>query len=157
MATGTESKLMTLRARAEAQARKLALPGSPGDARSSPVVLFVEELLLEAERAGAADLHIIPSETHCPAAFLIQGHLQPVCMLTPELYEMVRARLKIMAGLNLLENRRAQDGLLYQGLPAALAGWMLRLRTLPAGRPWELLVVALRRAPLPFKPPLSAA
>src|SRR5690606_13703539 len=82
----------------------------------SPVVRFVNQLLRDAINQRASDVHIEPFEACCRIRFRIDGHLQEITRIPSRFSPRISSRLKVMAGLDITERRRPQDGRL--GLPA---------------------------------------
>lgn len=73
---------------------------------------FVTQILYEALRLGATDIHMEPYEDHMRLRYRIDGILQdiPVPSGLQELYAAIVSRLKVMAGLNIAERRLPHDG-----------------------------------------------
>ncbi len=83
--------------------------GLPADA---PMADFVNQILVEALRMDATDVHIEPYQTSIKLRYRIDGVLQdiPVPEGLRQLYNSIVSRLKVMAGLNIAERRVAHDG-----------------------------------------------
>ena len=81
---------------------------APADDRSAAMI--VEQLLRKAVKAGASDIHIEPEETAIATRFRHDGMLRPGPSLPRALYSGVLTRIKILANLNIAENRLPQDG-----------------------------------------------
>ncbi len=75
-----------------------------------PVVRLVNQLLREAVRDRASDVHIEPSEHHVVVRYRIDGVLQEVMRLPAAARAGVTSRVKIMAEMDIAERRRPQDG-----------------------------------------------
>ncbi|HKK19123.1 MAG TPA: GspE/PulE family protein [Opitutales bacterium] len=73
---------------------------------------FVTQILDEALRLGATDIHFEPYEDRMRLRYRIDGILQdiPVPSGLQELYGAIVSRLKVMAGLNIAERRLPHDG-----------------------------------------------
>ncbi|MFP4069396.1 MAG: GspE/PulE family protein [Opitutales bacterium] len=73
---------------------------------------FVTQILYEALRLGATDIHMEPYEDRMRLRYRIDGILQdiPVPSGLQELYGAIVSRLKVMAGLNIAERRLPHDG-----------------------------------------------
>lgn len=73
---------------------------------------FVTQILHEALRLGATDIHMEPYEDRMRLRYRIDGILQdiPVPAGLQELYAAIVSRLKVMAGLNIAERRLPHDG-----------------------------------------------
>jgi type IV pilus assembly protein PilB len=81
---------------------------------NSPIVKLIEELIDEAVRAGASDLHLEPEETVVRIRHRIDGILTHTDTLPRELQPSVVSRLKVMAGLDIAEQRLPQEGRITQ-------------------------------------------
>lgn len=75
-----------------------------------PLVELVDQLILRAVGERATDLHIEPEEMIVSVRYRIDSVLQPGPMIPKPLQAAIAARIKIMAGLNISENRMPQDG-----------------------------------------------
>lgn len=75
-----------------------------------PVVELVNQILLDAIRSGASDLHIEPRADRIEVRHRINGMLEPVRNIPRGLLPMLTTRLKIMGELDIVENRQPQDG-----------------------------------------------
>ncbi|MCL6689236.1 type IV-A pilus assembly ATPase PilB [Pseudomonas sp. R3.Fl] len=81
-----------------------------GDADDAPVVRFVNKMLLDAIKGGSSDLHFEPYEKIYRVRFRTDGILQEVAKPPIQLASRISARLKVMAGLDISERRKPQDG-----------------------------------------------
>ncbi|NQW16535.1 MAG: type II/IV secretion system protein [Chloroflexi bacterium] len=80
------------------------------DDADSPVVRAIDTLIAQAAKARATDIHIEPMEQALRVRFRIDGLLQEVVKLPPASHSALVSRLKIMAGMDIAERRRPQDG-----------------------------------------------
>lgn len=80
------------------------------DADDAPVVKFVNKMLLDAIRLGSSDLHFEPYEKAYRVRFRTDGILHEASKPPIQLASRLAARLKVMAGLDISERRRPQDG-----------------------------------------------
>mgnify|MGYP000085467109 CR=1 FL=1 len=83
------------------------------DARvTAGITRYVDQLLADALRLEATDIHIEPYLTRVKIRYRVDGVMQPV--KTPpglrQVYGALVSRLKIMAGLNIAEKRLPHDG-----------------------------------------------
>ncbi len=81
-------------------------------AQEATVVRLVNEILLEAIRDRASDVHIEPHETGLRIRYRIDGVLHTT-NVPPEIrrfHAAIVSRIKILANLNIAEHRLAQDG-----------------------------------------------
>ncbi|MDQ1541155.1 MAG: type pilus assembly protein PilB, partial [Actinomycetota bacterium] len=76
----------------------------------APVVQVVQLLITQALRDRASDIHIEPTDDRIRVRYRIDGALHDVLSLPGSMGPAVVSRLKIMAGMNIVERRRPQDG-----------------------------------------------
>ena len=76
----------------------------------APIVNIVNGILLEAIRKKVSDIHIQCNRDVVLVRFRIDGVLQVVKKLDKKIYPLIVSRIKIMANLNVMENRLCQDG-----------------------------------------------
>jgi type IV pilus assembly protein PilB len=76
----------------------------------TPVVKFVNKVLVDAIRKGASDIHFEPYETEYRVRLRIDGLLKQVTKVPTNLSSRIAARLKVMAQLDIAEKRVPQDG-----------------------------------------------
>jgi type IV pilus assembly protein PilB len=91
----------------------LAAAGDSGvDAKGddTPVVKFINKVLVDAIRKGASDIHFEPYETDYRVRVRIDGILKQVAKVPVKLQARIAARLKVMAQLDIAEKRVPQDG-----------------------------------------------
>ena len=83
-------------------------PEVGGDA--APVVQVVDKILRQALRDRASDVHIEPQQERVRVRYRIDGALHDVLELPGSMAAALVSRVKIMAGMNIVERRRPQDG-----------------------------------------------
>jgi type IV pilus assembly protein PilB len=76
----------------------------------SPIVRLVNQLLSNAGTSKASDIHIDPQETKVVIRYRIDGMLRVERVLPKHMQNVLTARIKIMANLDITENRVPQDG-----------------------------------------------
>ena len=76
----------------------------------TPVVKFVNKVLVDAIRKGASDIHFEPYETEYRVRVRIDGILKQIAKVPVKLHSRIAARLKVMAQLDIAEKRVPQDG-----------------------------------------------
>jgi type II secretory ATPase GspE/PulE/Tfp pilus assembly ATPase PilB-like protein len=76
----------------------------------APVVRAIDLLIKQAVRDRASDVHIEPQEDRLRIRYRIDGILHEVMSLPLTVHPPLISRIKIMAGLNIAERRRPQDG-----------------------------------------------
>ncbi|MDX2299928.1 MAG: GspE/PulE family protein [Xanthomonadaceae bacterium] len=78
--------------------------------REQPVVRIVADMVEEAARRRASDIHIRPGEHGAELLYRIDDELVPVRGFLRALLPAIVSRIKVLAGMNLAEHRRPQDG-----------------------------------------------
>ncbi|MEO5574287.1 MAG: type IV-A pilus assembly ATPase PilB [Gammaproteobacteria bacterium] len=80
------------------------------DVDDTPVVRFVNKVLLDAINQGASDIHFEPYEKTLRVRFRQDGILREVASPPVNLASRIGARLKVMSRLDISERRLPQDG-----------------------------------------------
>ena len=80
------------------------------DVDDTPVVRFVNKVLLDAIKRGASDIHIEPYEKVFRIRFRIDGILQEVTEPPLNMAGRLTARIKVMSRMDISERRVPQDG-----------------------------------------------
>ncbi len=75
-----------------------------------PGIKLVDRIITEAVKAEATDIHIEPDENTIRIRYRVDGILHQFSSLSRNLQSAVTTRIKIMANLNISENRIPQDG-----------------------------------------------
>lgn len=81
----------------------------PDDA-DAPVVRLAHQLLLDAHRLRASDLHVEPGRDGARVRIRVDGMLKEVARVPRAVRRPLTSRLKIMGGMDIAEQRRPQDG-----------------------------------------------
>ena len=76
----------------------------------TPVVKFINKVLVDGIRRGASDVHFEPYEDKYRVRLRIDGILKQVATIPVKLAPRIAARLKVMAQLDIAEKRVPQDG-----------------------------------------------
>jgi general secretion pathway protein E len=76
----------------------------------APVVRAVDLIIRQAVRDRASDVHVEPQEDRLRIRSRIDGMLHEVMSLPLNVHAPLISRIKIMAGMNIAERRRSQDG-----------------------------------------------
>jgi type IV pilus assembly protein PilB len=76
----------------------------------APVVRVVEKIITQALRDRASDIHLEPSGDRVRVRYRIDGALAEVLDLPGSIGPGLVSRVKILAGMNIVERRRPQDG-----------------------------------------------
>lgn len=96
------------------------------------IVRFVNQIIVEADRQGATDIHIEPQETELRIRYRIDGMLHKVDV-PPQLNRLKAAiisRIKVMANLDIAEKRLPMDGRI--GIRISGQDIDIRVSTMPA-------------------------
>jgi type IV pilus assembly protein PilB len=96
----------------------------------SPIIKLVNQIIQQAIQQKASDIHFDPHETKLVVRYRIDGLLKTVRNLPKHMQNMLISRIKIMANLNITENRLPQDGRIKLNLNMHPVD--LRVSTLPA-------------------------
>ena len=89
---------------------------SESDIDDTPVVRFVNKVLLDAINTGASDIHLEPYEKDFRVRFRSDGVLHEVASPPRSLAMRIIARLKVMSRMNIAERRVPQDGRIKMNL-----------------------------------------
>lgn len=81
-----------------------------GDIDETPIVRFVNKILLDAIKKGVSDIHIEPYEKKFRVRYRSDGILQEVAAPPANLANRITARLKVMSRMDIAERRVPQDG-----------------------------------------------
>jgi type IV pilus assembly protein PilB len=76
----------------------------------APIVQVVNRVITQALRDRASDVHLEPQDNRLRIRFRIDGALHDVISLPEDMAPALTSRIKIMAGMNIVERRRPQDG-----------------------------------------------
>jgi len=79
-------------------------------ADDTPVVKFINKVLLDAIKRGASDIHFEPYEHVYRVRFRMDGLLRPIASPPVKLAPRISSRLKVMSSLDIAERRVPQDG-----------------------------------------------
>ncbi|EIJ43917.1 type II secretory pathway, ATPase PulE/Tfp pilus assembly pathway, ATPase PilB [Beggiatoa alba B18LD] len=91
---------------------------------SQPFVRLVDALLSDAVKRGASDIHFEPEKGFLRIRYRLDGVLQQIRSLHKSYWSAIAVRIKVLAGLNIAENRIPQDG----RISLTLAGRLIDFR-----------------------------
>ncbi|HHW17309.1 MAG TPA: type II/IV secretion system protein [Firmicutes bacterium] len=105
-------------------------PSSPRPLRleDEPIINVVDNMIKEAARRGASDIHVEPFSDKSKIRFRIDGVLEQAGAPPRTLHDAIVTRLKVLGGMDIAEKRLPQDG---------------RFSTSIDGRPYDLRVSTL--------------
>jgi type IV pilus assembly protein PilB len=101
-----------------------------GGDESQPVIRLVDELINEAVRQGASDIHIEPGERELRIRIRVDGVLREVAAPPLGLHKALVSRIKIISKLDISKTRSPQDGAYHHRSGDSEA--MLRISVLPS-------------------------
>lgn len=84
-----------------------------GEENSAPVVRFVNNILENAVRMEASDIHIEQFNDYMRVRFRIDGMLTEYLRGNTNPYKAIVSRIKLMSNINISETRLPQDGRIY--------------------------------------------
>ncbi len=79
----------------------------------NPVVRFVDAVLKDAVHQGASDLHFEPEKLFLRIRYRVDGKLFQTRSIHKDYWSSISVRIKIMAGMNIAETRKTQDGRIH--------------------------------------------
>ncbi|HVL32659.1 MAG TPA: GspE/PulE family protein [Actinomycetota bacterium] len=80
------------------------------DQEDAPVVQAVDLIIRQGVEDRASDIHIEPRDEHLVIRFRVDGVLHEATTLPRAMGRAVSSRIKVMAGMNIVDRRRPQDG-----------------------------------------------
>ncbi|MCH6585059.1 MAG: Flp pilus assembly complex ATPase component TadA, partial [Proteobacteria bacterium] len=92
----------------------LSGPSVEMDPTMQPVVTALDNMLTHAFDQRASDIHIEPQENNLRIRFRVDGIMREAMTLPFSIHGSMTSRLKILAGLNIAERRRPQDGQFFK-------------------------------------------
>jgi len=101
---------------------------SQGD-EGSAVIAFVDYILAQAVSQRASDIHLEPYEGFFRVRFRVDGCLYTALSPPPRLHQPMVSRIKILAGMDISEKRKPQDG--HIQAPSGRETIHYRVSTLP--------------------------
>ena len=96
----------------------------------TPIVRFINKVLIDAIKQGASDIHFEPYEKNYRVRFRTDGILREVVRPPKNLAPRLSARLKVMSQMDISERRMPQDGRIQMKLSRSRA-IDFRVNTLP--------------------------
>jgi type IV pilus assembly protein PilB len=103
----------------------------------APVVQVVQKILTQALRDRASDIHVEPQDDALRIRYRIDGALVEALTLPASMSSAVTSRIKVMAGMNIVERRRPQDG----QIATTIDGREVDIRVASMGTIWGEKVV----------------
>jgi len=126
---------------------RLDQPPPPG--RDGLVIRYVNQLLEQALRVGASDIHIEHFEGLCRARLRVDGRLSESTPPTPSMYNAIVARIKVLAKMDIAEKRTPQDGAI--AVKSVDKRVDMRVNTVPTVHGEKVVMRVLDRGAIPLK------
>lgn len=79
-------------------------------ANEAPIIQLVDSIIADAIRMKASDIHVEPQKRSVRVRYRIDGLLRTVSELPKHVQSSCTARFKLVAGIDIAETRRPQDG-----------------------------------------------
>lgn len=94
----------------KAQLAELEEDESNADIENSPIVVLVKNMIEQAARQRASDIHVEALQNKVRVRYRIDGALQEKASYDIQLLPAIIARLKVIGGMDIAEKRKPQDG-----------------------------------------------
>lgn len=108
------------------------------DYDKTPVVEVVNEILVDASRRGASDVHFDPQDDYMKVRLRIDGKLIDYSEVPNIIKKNLTTRIKILAGMNITESRLPQDGAIKTTLQEL--NMDMRVSSLPTAEGEKLVI-----------------
>jgi general secretion pathway protein E len=118
-------------------------------AAEAPTVNLLNTIIGKALKAGASDMHLEPFADKYRIRFRIDGVLQDVEMLPAKMRLPIASRLKILAGMDIAEKRKPQDGKIEMKIAAE--DFDIRVSALPLNDGESIVMRFLRKESITYK------
>jgi type IV pilus assembly protein PilB len=100
---------------------------------AGPVVAIANSILQEAIKGRASDIHIEPKKEESVVRLRIDGDMIDHVSIKKKTSQMVISRLKLLAGLDIAERRRPQDGSFAREIAGGVYNFRLATTSTPNG------------------------
>lgn len=130
------------------EAVRLAIDGKQAIGEEAPVVKLVDQIIVDAIKSRATDIHIEPEEKVVIIRYRIDGVLHVMFTIPKIIRSSCVSRVKLMAGMDISETRLPQDGKLTFKLGARKVD--LRVSTFPTRWGESVAIRILDRAQAPL-------
>lgn len=103
-----------------------------------PIVEIANEIIIDAVNKGASDIHFDPSKEALKIRFRIDGILSDYSIVPSKYKRNMISRIKMIAGMNIMETRLPQDGAIKSKIGDRLLD--LRVSTLPTNNAEKIVI-----------------
>jgi type IV pilus assembly protein PilB len=125
----------------------LMLDQPPPPGRNGRIIRMVNQILEQAIRSSASDIHLEPFEDACRIRLRIDGKLQELPPLSRALFVTIVSRFKILAKMDIAEKRLPQDGAI--ALKSGEKRIDLRVNTMPTVYGEKMVMRLLDKSAIP--------
>ena len=94
-----------------------------------PITEIVDEIIYTAAEAGSSDIHFDPTKENLRLRIRIDGELSDYGAIDKKYQKNIISRIKMIAGMNIMETRLPQDGAIKNKIGAKVLD--LRVSSLP--------------------------
>ncbi len=116
-----------------------------------PIVRLVNNLLSDAVREGASDIHLEPETSFVRVRLRVDGVLRQKRALHRSHWPELSHRLKIMAGMNIADTRSMQDGRFHMQVGGAAIDFRMAVMPTVQGENIVIRILDHRRGLLPLE------
>jgi len=103
------------------------------DGVGGPVITITNSILQEAIKSRASDIHIEPKKNESVIRFRVDGDMVDHVNIKGRTSQMVISRLKLLAGLDIAERRRPQDGSFAREIAGGVFSFRIATTSTPNG------------------------
>ncbi len=108
------------------------------DFEKMPIVEIANEIIIDAVNKGASDIHFDPSKDELKIRFRIDGVLSDYSIVPTKYKRNMISRIKMIAGMNIMETRLPQDGAIKSKIGDKLLD--LRVSSLPTNNSEKIVI-----------------
>ncbi len=127
----------------------LNLDQPPPPGQNGKIIRMVNQILEQALRTGASDIHLEPFEDECKIRLRIDGSLQELVPPSRSLFIPIVSRFKILAKMDIAEKRMPQDGAI--ALRTGEKRIDLRVNTVPTVYGEKMVMRILDKGAIPIE------
>ena len=127
----------------------LNLDQPPPPGQNGKIIRMVNQILEQALRTGASDIHLEPFEDECKIRLRIDGSLQELIPPSRSLFIPIVSRFKILAKMDIAEKRMPQDGAI--ALRTGEKRIDLRVNTVPTVYGEKMVMRILDKGAIPIE------
>ena len=108
------------------------------DFEKLPIVEIANEIIIDAVNKGASDIHFDPTKDSIKVRFRIDGILNDYAIIPNKYKRNMISRIKMIAGMNIMETRLPQDGAIKSKIGDKLLD--LRVSSLPTNNAEKIVI-----------------